>query len=73
LRTSFFSMRFGTGCMHSKRLPVSKYAHCLQEWSSKPHLGQTPVGGIPDNTTPHCEHRDTSRVPGMFTGFGPML
>src|ERR1700674_1265113 len=66
-------MRLGTGCIHSKRLPGSKYAHCLQECSSKPHLGQRPVGGIPGNTVPHCEQRDTARVPGIFTGRGPKV
>jgi hypothetical protein len=30
-RASLRGMRTATGCMHSKRLPGSKYAHCLQE------------------------------------------
>jgi hypothetical protein len=31
------------------------------------------VGGIPCNTVPHCEQRDTAWVPGMFTGRGPKV
>jgi hypothetical protein len=59
--------------MHSKRLPGSKNMHCLQECNSKPHFGQSPVGGISCSTVPHCAQRETARVPGIFTGFGPML
>src|SRR5579864_4233218 len=36
---SFLGILSGTGCMHSKRRDGSKFAHCLQECSSKPHLG----------------------------------
>jgi hypothetical protein len=45
----------------------------LQECNSNPHFGQRPVGGIPDSTVPHCEHRETACVPGIFTVFGPKL
>jgi len=45
----------------------------LQECSSNPHLGQSPVGGIACSTVPHCAQRETARVPGICTGFGPML
>src|SRR5271166_2102891 len=31
LRASFLAMRSFTGCMHSSRLPGSKYVHCLHE------------------------------------------
>jgi hypothetical protein len=31
LRASFFATRSFTGCMHSNRLPGSKYMHCLHE------------------------------------------
>ena len=70
-RASFFATRSFTGCMHSNRLPGSKYMHCLQECSSNPHFGHFPSAVIPLSTVPHCAHRDTSRVPGKFTGFGP--
>ena len=71
LRASFFAIRSFTGCMHSKRLPGSKYAHCLQECSSKPHFGHFSPLGIPCSTVPHCAQRDTARVPGKLTGRGP--
>jgi len=70
-RASFFATRSLTGCMHSNRLPGSKYMHCLQECSSNPHFGHFPSPVIPCSTVPHCEQRDTARVPGRFTGFGP--
>jgi hypothetical protein len=38
-RSSFFAIRSFTGCMHSNRLPGSKYVHCLHECSSNPHFG----------------------------------
>jgi hypothetical protein len=38
-RASFFAMRSFTGCMHSNRLPGSKYVHCLHECNSNPHFG----------------------------------
>lgn len=69
--SSFFAIRTVTGCMHSNRLPGSKYMHCLHECSSKPHFGQRPSTPIPCSTVPHWAHRDTARVPGRFTGFGP--
>jgi len=71
LRSSFFAIRSFTGCMHSKRLPGSKYVHCLQECSSNPHFAHFPSVGIPCSTVPHCAQRDTARVPGRFTGRGP--
>src|SRR5579864_9213126 len=73
LRASFFAMRSFTGCMHSNRLPGSKYVHCLQEWSSNPHFGHWPLVGIPCNTVPHCVHRETACVPGRLTGLGPKV
>jgi len=73
LRASFFAIRSLTGCMHSKRLPGSKYVHCLQECNSNPHFGHCPSPelAVPCSTVPHCAHRDTARVPGRFTGRGP--
>jgi len=72
-RESFFAMRSLTGRMHSKRLPGSKYAHCLHECNSKPHFGHCPSPELaaPCSTVPHCAQRETTRVPGKFTGFGP--
>jgi hypothetical protein len=69
--TSFFATRTATGCMHSNRLPGSKYVHCLHECNSNAHFGHFPSAVIPCNTVPHCEHRETSRVPAIFTGRGP--
>ena len=57
--------------MHSKRLPGSKYMHCLQECNSNPHFGQVPSAAVPSSTVPHWAQRETARVPGKFTGFGP--
>jgi len=59
--------------MHSKRLPGSKYVHCLHECNSNPHFGHWPSPELaaPCNTVPHCEQRETARVPGKFTGLGP--
>jgi hypothetical protein len=71
LRASFFGIRSFTGCIHSNRLPGSKYVHCLHECSSNSHLGHCPVVGTPCSTVPHCVHRDTARVPGRLTGRGP--
>ena len=73
LRASFFAMRSFIGCMHSNRLPGSKYVHCLHECSSNPHFGHCPLDGIPCKTVPHCVHRETARVPGKFTGLGPKV
>ncbi len=72
-RASFFAIRSFTGCMHSNRLPGSKYVHCLQECSSNPHLEHCPLVGIPCNTVPHCVQRETACVPGRLTGLGPKL
>lgn len=73
LRASFFAIRSLTGCMHSKRLPGSKYVHCLHECSSNSHFGHCPSPELaaPCSTVPHCAHRETARVPGKFTGRGP--
>ena len=68
---SFFAMRIFTGCMHSNRLPGSKYVHCLHECSSNPHFGHCPLAVIPCSTVPHCVQRETARVPGKLTGLGP--
>src|ERR1019366_4786713 len=70
-RVSFLAIRSFTGCMHSNRLPGSKYVHCLHECSSNPHFGQCPLVGIPCNTVPHCVQRETACVPGKLTGRGP--
>jgi hypothetical protein len=70
-RSSFFAIRSVTGCMHSNRLPGSKYVHCLHECNSNPHFGHFPSTPMPWSTVPHCAHRDTTRVPGKLTGFGP--
>src|SRR6266852_882872 len=67
-------MRSGMGWVHSKRLEVSKYVHCLQEWSSKPHLGHWPTGSLRDSkSVPHWEQRDTVRVPGIWIARGPKV
>jgi hypothetical protein len=73
LRASFLAIRSLTGCMHSKWLPGSKYVHCLHECNSNPHFGHWPCPELaaPCNTVPHCEQRETARVPGRFTGRGP--
>lgn len=71
LRSSFFATRTVTGCMHSKRDPGSKYMHSLHECSANPHFGHFSSAVIPVSTIPHCAHRETARVPGRFTGFGP--
>src|SRR5207245_9795408 len=39
LRAPLLAMRSGTGWVHSKCWPGSKWAHCRQEWSSALHLG----------------------------------
>ena len=70
-RASFLRIRSFTGCIHSNRLPGSKYVHCLHECSSNPHLGHCPVVGIPCSTVPHCVQRETACVPGRLTGRGP--
>jgi hypothetical protein len=70
-RASFFAIRSFTGCMHSNRLPGSKYVHCLHECNSNPHFGHCPVVVIPCSTVPHCVHREIARVPGRLTGLGP--
>jgi len=72
-RASFFAMRSLIGCMHSKRLPGSKCVHCLHECNSNPHFGHCPSPELaaPCSTVPHCAQRETTRVPGRFTGFGP--
>ena len=72
-RVSFFATRSFTGCMHSNRLPGSKYVHCLQECNSNPHFGHRSPAGIPCSTVPHCVHRETACVPGRLTGFGPKV
>ena len=46
--------------------------HCLQEWSSNPHLGQVTPGGA-GNSVPHCVQRETACVPGRLTGRGPKV
>src|SRR6266478_4433385 len=62
------------GCVHSKRLDGSKYVHCLQEWSSKPHLGHWPMGWLSAcKSVPHCEQRETLRVPGIWMARGPKV
>lgn len=71
MRASFFATRSFTGCMHSNRLPGSKYMHCLHECNSNPHFGHFPSTPNPCRTVPHCAQRETSRVPGKFTGRGP--
>ena len=70
-RSSFFAIRTATGCMHSNRLPGSKYVHCLHECNANPHFGHFSPAGIPASSVPHCAQRDTARVPGRFTGRGP--
>jgi hypothetical protein len=72
-RASFFAIRSGMGCIHSNRLPGSKYVHCLHECNSNPHFGHFSPEGIPCKTVPHCVHRETARVPGRFTGLGPKV
>ncbi len=65
-RTSFLATRSFTGCIHSNRLDGSKYVHCLHECNSNPHLGHAPSGSLRFcSTVPHCEQRDTLRVPGI--------
>jgi hypothetical protein len=46
--------------------------HCLQEWSSKAHLGHfSGISAIAGNTVPHCEQRETVRLPAICKGRGP--
>src|SRR5208283_4227444 len=69
---SFFGMRAVIGWVHSKRLAVSKKAHCLQLCNSKPHFGQRPCRSIPAGKIMAQEaQRTTSRFPGMAGVFGP--
>ncbi len=72
-RSSFFAIRSFTGCMHSNRLPGSKYVHCLHECRSNPHFGHFPSPVVPCSTVPHCVHRETVCVPGRLTGRGPNM
>ena len=74
LRTSFFAILSGTGCMHSNRREGSKYVHCLHECNSKPHFGHCPSGSESAlSNVPHCEQRETECVPGIWTGRGPYV
>ncbi len=58
--------------MHSNRLDGSKYVHCLHECNSNPHFGHAPSGSAKFcSTVPHCEQRDTLRVPGIWIARGP--
>jgi hypothetical protein len=71
-RLSFRGMRAVMGCVHSNRLEVSKFAHCLQQCNSKLHCGHFPpywmvVGRI----TPQFEHLAKERFPGMLGVRGP--
>src|SRR3989441_7691013 len=46
LRAPLLAMRSGTGWVHSKCWPGSKWAHCRQEWSSDLHLGHWPSESV---------------------------
>ena len=47
LLRSFFGIRSRIVWRHSKREAGSKCAHCLQQWSGVPHLGQFPLKSVP--------------------------
>jgi len=44
---SFDAIRTGTGFRHWNRVEGSKCAHCLQQCSGTPHLGQLALKSIP--------------------------
>ena len=69
LRASLGNIRAGTGCRHSKRLPLSNEAHCAQQCRYAPHAGQVVAGPIAvRRVRRHRAHRMTSWKPGMFGG-----
>jgi hypothetical protein len=71
-RLSFRGMRAVMGCVHSNRLEVSKFAHCLQQCNSKPHCGHFPAYWmVAGRTTPQFEHLAKERFPGIFGVRGP--
>ena len=47
LALSFTGILTGMGFKHWKRVEGSKCAHCLQQCSAAPHLGQLPVNAVP--------------------------
>jgi len=44
---SFDAIRTGIGFKHWNRVEGSKCAHCLQQWSGTPHLGQLALKSVP--------------------------
>jgi hypothetical protein len=67
-------MRALTGCVHSKRLAVSKNEHCLQLCNSALQRGHFAVKSTPSGNIPaQAEHRTTSRLLIKFGVFGPKL
>jgi hypothetical protein len=71
-RLPFRGMRAVMGCVHSNRLAVSKFAHCLQQCNSKPHCGHfPPYWMVAGRITPQLEHLAKARFLGMFGVRGP--
>src|SRR5437870_3977602 len=63
LRAPLLEMRSGTGWVHSKCWPGSKWAHCRQEWSSDLHLGHWPSESVRGGSSvPQSVQRETVRV-----------